>query len=691
MSEVLTKTVAGVRVVSLDQDENRRQYVRKHFKSIGIPSDRYSFFPATTHTSPKVAEFYRAGRVQGWPPCFRCKAEECDCPNNVLIPQQVGNWISFLSLWEELRTRNGLFLICEDDVVFFDGAIGLLNEFITSFQQTRENVLIRLAESGRDPRVRLDRRRRLSCGDRVVMSNAAYLVNGAMAGHLVRRFSRIETTSDIWVHSVVAGDDTVQACTVSPLIATELSYNVHFSRFPSRIHPKGIDPADVARKDVHQMRVRDKEEYETAFLLWSGRGAAKRETRMVRQWNYLASNIFQTRYMLVASALRNFQNILEIGSYKTPLFQFINDDSKRIVCVDPMVHETQKSDVQKSVMLDFRCLNRALFQGEPFALVILGLDLPINEKLKWFMRNAELVILEFPEDEEWKKSRELYESLRDELGLRELCGLMLDFEDNDFSEYKGPDAWPPRMKRYIKMVSAKYAEPRALGDTNPFVEPLKEVDTSKSMMINTNFLKEKIFPESDFEFSHGASAATGYLGGGLLYYCIAHMLRAQVCVCLGSGGAFVPRLMRQAQRDLGMGDESTTILIDGNKGNYGRPNWLAERSFLRSEYSDIEIMVSDTVEAARVLSEKKIEIDYLHVDADHSHEGSLRDLTSYLPLLKSASIISFHDTKLGSHPNVTCGKALDDAKKMGLEVLDMPFAGSGIALMRVPRTDRVRV
>ena len=125
-----------------------------------------------------------------------------------------------------------------------------------------------------------------------------------------------------------------------------------------------------------------------------------------KQWNYLTSEPFQMRYLLAAGLLRKFKNILEIGSYKTPIFQFIDDTDKNILTLDPMILDIQKSDSQGSRMLDFRCLEMAPFDGEEYALVMLGMDLPINWKLKQIINNASLAVMEFTEDKHWKQSRE---------------------------------------------------------------------------------------------------------------------------------------------------------------------------------------------------------------------------------------------------------------------------------------------
>lgn len=404
---------------------------------------------------------------------------------------------------------------------------------------------------------------------------------------------------------------------------------------------------------------------------------------MVKQWNYLASPAFQMRYMVAAGLIRKYRNIIEIGSYKTPILHYIDDPEKNILCIDPMIFPTARSETQRSEMTDYRVYDLEPFGGEPYAMVILGLDLPITYKLKKYISDAEITIIEFPEDHQWKRSRETFEKLKSEMSLHVLSQVHMDFDGNDFSTYDNPDEWPPRTQRYMFAVSVKNRSLDALGDATPFAQPEPALDTSQSRLIDAGFAGEAILKDAAFEFSHGAFGPANYLGGGLLYYCIAYMTRSRVCVCLGSGGAFAPRLMRQAQRDIGLSEHGRTILVDGDRGEFGRPNWLNEGSAFRAAYPDVEIQVCDTAAAAAALAEQGVTIDYLHIDADHSHEGALRDFDAYLPLMRGGALVTFHDTRPNAHASATCWKALDDIRARGFELVNMPGLASGVAIIRV--------
>ena len=68
----------------------------------------------------------------------------------------------------------------------------------------------------------------------------------------------------------------------------------------------------------------------------------------------------------------------------------------------------------------------------------------------------------------------------------------------------------------------------------------KESDTNEN-----EYIELKKVP---YRWTHGATDLT--LGDGLLVYSIIHYMRAKNCVCLGSGGGFIPRIMTQARVDL---------------------------------------------------------------------------------------------------------------------------------------------
>jgi hypothetical protein len=200
-------------------------------------------------------------------------------------------------------------------------------------------------------------------------------------------------------------------------------------------------------------------------------------------------------------------------------------------------------------------------------------------------------------------------------------------------------------------------------------------------LLDSALIESMLTREAPWCDSHGAQDT--YVGAGLLYYTLAYTMRAEVAVCLGSGGGFVPRLMRQAQRDAGIADTARTILVDGDvpDAGWGSPHWLEPESFFRVNYPDVELVLSRTSEAAELLAGQDVRIDYLHIDADHSFEGCLEDFTTYRPLLHVGSLVTLHDTNF---PQAGVKDVLEHLRaRADCELVDLVEAGMGTALLRI--------
>jgi hypothetical protein len=161
-----------------------------------------------------------------------------------------------------------------------------------------------------------------------------------------------------------------------------------------------------------------------------------------------------------------------------------------------------------------------------------------------------------------------------------------------------------------------------------------------------------------YRWSHGATDK--HLGDGLLIYSMIHHLRAKTCVCLGSGGGFIPRIMTEARMDLHdadifegkklieWGDVGTTILIDADNGVGGDTDGYLEKDSFFRYYFPIRV-IRDTTENAfyNFIVKEDIKIDYLHIDAGHSYEDVKRDFELYTKHLNPWGIVSIHDTDVG--------------------------------------------
>lgn len=211
---------------------------------------------------------------------------------------------------------------------------------------------------------------------------------------------------------------------------------------------------------------------------------------------------------------------------------------------------------------------------------------------------------------------------------------------------------------------------------------------SDGSLVNKGFIQSFLTAEDPWCCSHGAENGADDLVGGMLYYALTYATKATVCMCLGSGGGFVPRLMRQAQRDLGLKD-SRTILVDGSeqvdgdrKKIWGSPDWVAEDSLFRRNYPEVEVVLSLTETAFHeVFRPQNLTIDYLHIDADHHYDGVKLDWDLYKTLVSEDGTITLHDTINFREP---CGvpQLIEEIREEGgYDVINFPIA-YGTAILR---------
>ena len=244
-------------VINLESSIERKNHIVKELERVGI--EKYEIFNATDKDSDEVLKLMESHFVMKFPPCFRCRKNECNCNNNVLIKQQIGIWCSLMNIWKDI-IKNGYqnSLICEDDIKFTDNHRHVFDILLNENTFKKYNIdstrplLIRvgsgysnLHEDKRDPFFTND----------IIMSGPCFAVNIEMAKILLDNLEKIVTTPDIYVHrDILKVDENIQHFTMIPQPVYELSTG-KFAKFYSEIHPKLIDDIDIERDKSHIKRI----------------------------------------------------------------------------------------------------------------------------------------------------------------------------------------------------------------------------------------------------------------------------------------------------------------------------------------------------------------------------------------------------------------------------------------------------
>jgi hypothetical protein len=169
-----------------------------------------------------------------------------------------------------------------------------------------------------------------------------------------------------------------------------------------------------------------------------------------------------------------------------------------------------------------------------------------------------------------------------------------------------------------------------------------------------NFITTNEGVDIPYRWTHGATIK--HMGDGLLVYSIIQHMRAKVCVCIGSGGGFIPRIMTQARMDLweqqifegnndkNWGDIGTTYVVDACNGVGGKSDIEDESSLFRSAFHPRFIKETSEKAYYDFFVKQDIKIDVLFIDGDHSYEGVKLDFDLYSTILSDKGIIMIHDT-----------------------------------------------
>ena len=178
------------------------------------------------------------------------------------------------------------------------------------------------------------------------------------------------------------------------------------------------------------------------------------------------------------------------------------------------------------------------------------------------------------------------------------------------------------------------------------------------MILNNDFIRNNITNNTDipvpYRWTHGAT--DNHMGDGIIVYSLIQHMRAKNCVCIGSGGGYIPRIMTQARYDLykqgifegnsdfNWGDIGTTYLVDPCNCIGGPSDVDDENSFFRTHFYPRFIKEISENAFYNFFIPQDIKIDILFIDGDHSYEGVKKDFELYSTILSENGVIIIHDT-----------------------------------------------
>ena len=181
-----------------------------------------------------------------------------------------------------------------------------------------------------------------------------------------------------------------------------------------------------------------------------------------REWTYLVTPAFQTRYILAAHYLEPCEHIVEIGGYRTPITRFLRTPKRSVTVLDPRVEPLERDE-----LLGQGCRVRhvqTLFQDHhdwpaEYGLALLGLDFELYElprrrrqsvldRFAPVVLGAHRIVIEIARD--WPASRWLAGWVMKQTGYDKVLQVTLDLKGDLGVDLSG--SWPPFWRRTLMVL-----------------------------------------------------------------------------------------------------------------------------------------------------------------------------------------------------------------------------------------------
>lgn len=148
-------------------------------------------------------------------------------------------------------------------------------------------------------------------------------------------------------------------------------------------------------------------------------------------WPYLETEMFKTRYAVAAYLIRDCDEIIEIGGYKTPITNFLTHEYKKVTVMDRKIEPLQKDKINHFPLYYQEWDGK--IEYENYAIVILGLELHMEEKdwtrLYKQINNSKKTIIETPID--YKHSLTQFDKIISNTNKKIDFSIQLDFDSKE--------------------------------------------------------------------------------------------------------------------------------------------------------------------------------------------------------------------------------------------------------------------
>ncbi len=150
--------------------------------------------------------------------------------------------------------------------------------------------------------------------------------------------------------------------------------------------------------------------------------------------------------MIAAHYLKDCDNIIEIGGYKTPITDFLTHDYHQAVSIDPLIEPREEKKILHA-REDFRYFDFKPYITKPYGLVMLGMDLPFDFKLFTLAASAKRLVIELPLCH--RPSQLQFELLEKNVSWHVDLQLKLDFSGNDLGNLENSFPIMPHRILYV--------------------------------------------------------------------------------------------------------------------------------------------------------------------------------------------------------------------------------------------------